>query len=229
MTRPLVLPVIHHRTTQLSVAQGRLALEAGADGLFLIEMSGDAARPEAAAVALKAAFAAARIGMNRLGVDPLHALERNVAIGLDMTWTDTGLLNTDTRHRWPDARIEALRYARAVAGNHDLFVAVAFKYQPHDPDPLRSAREAVALGFVPTTSGPATGRAADPAAVAALRAGLGEAPLALASGVTPENVGLWLGHVTHVLVSTGIAPPDDEHRFDPPRLRALLDAARAAA
>ena len=72
-----------------------------------------------------------------------------------------------------------------------------------------------------TTSGPGTGQAAEPAKIAAIRAGAGDHPMALASGVTPENVDDYLPWVDAYLVATGISR-DFEH-LDPARTRALVE------
>jgi predicted TIM-barrel enzyme len=69
------------------------------------------------------------------------------------------------------------------------------------------------------TSGPGTGMAADVDRIRALRAGLaGDAALALASGVTVDNVHAYLPHVDAFLVGTGI-----EERFG------IFDANKVAA
>ena len=79
-----------------------------------------------------------------------------------------------------------------------------------------------------TTSGIATGEAADRAKIAAFRRGCGDAPLALASGVTPENAADYAADVDAMLVATGINRPGDFYEIDPARLRRLLGVTRAA-
>jgi predicted TIM-barrel enzyme len=73
------------------------------------------------------------------------------------------------------------------------------------------------------TSGPGTGKAADVSKVVAMREAVGTAgAIALASGVTAENVSIYLPYVDAFLVGTGI-----EARFgvlDPAKLAALLAA-----
>jgi predicted TIM-barrel enzyme len=73
------------------------------------------------------------------------------------------------------------------------------------------------------TSGPGTGQAADPEKVRLMHPR--NHSLALASGVTAENVRSYLPHVQAFLVGTGI-----ESRFgviDPQKLAALLQAMAA--
>ncbi|MFD1506928.1 hypothetical protein ACFSBG_14780, partial [Georgenia yuyongxinii] len=80
---------------------------------------------------------------------------------------------------------------------------------------------------VPTTSGPGTGKSADPSKLAAIRRGAGmTTPLAIASGVTTENIHSILPVVDFVLVATGIAAPDG--RISPTRLREMLAVASDA-
>ena len=116
----------------------------------------------------------------------------------------------------------------AARPDHTFFASVAFKYQPADPDPGEAARRALELGMLPTTSGDATGHAPDPAKLERIRAIIGppsaHAPLALASGVSPENAAALAPHLTDVLVSTGVS--SDFHTFAPDRLARLVAVLR---
>ena len=71
------------------------------------------------------------------------------------------------------------------------------------------------------------GHAPDLTKIARFRASIGEAPLALASGITPENAGLFAADVDCFLVATGINHPGDFYNIDPARLAALLQAVGA--
>jgi len=77
---------------------------------------------------------------------------------------------------------------------------------------------------VVTTSGPGTGEAASVSKIRAMKAALGDFPLAIASGITPENVGPYLGVADCFLVATGISA--DFSDFDPLRIRALMQIVR---
>ena len=82
---------------------------------------------------------------------------------------------------------------------------------------------------VVTTSGSATGVAAGTKKISDMRKGCGEVAMALASGVTPENVSQYVPLVDAILVATGISPPRDFYNLDPARLRALLQVCRDTA
>jgi predicted TIM-barrel enzyme len=74
---------------------------------------------------------------------------------------------------------------------------------------------------VVTTSGPATGMEADDRKIGTFRNATGDAPLALASGVTPENAGRY-AEADAFLVATGINHDGNFYDIDPARLRRLL-------
>ncbi|MBY4383770.1 hypothetical protein CH260_15695 [Rhodococcus sp. 05-2256-B2] len=104
------------------------------------------------------------------------------------------------------------------------FGGVAFKHQPPVvladlPEVGAAARNRV---DVATTSGEGTGKAADPVRLRALREGLAGRPLALASGVTPDNIVDYHGLVDHILVASGIAGPSGIDENELARLMASV-------
>jgi hypothetical protein len=106
---------------------------------------------------------------------------------------------------------------------------VCFKKQrPVDPA-LNEHSARIALPFldVVTTSGVATGQAADMTKITDFRRGLGQSPLAIASGITPDNAAAYAANVDCFLVATGINRTGDFYNIDPARLSALLDLCRA--
>jgi predicted TIM-barrel enzyme len=215
----MILPVIHYADDNQAMRNAERAFEAGCDGVMLIEMRGRNNGLLFAGSAIKRHWPSLHVGINHLGSEAEAAVHASLGAGADSTWTDEQLT-----HSGGETELEAARLARVLGTvrSHTVFCAVAFKYQRPEPDPAVAAVRAVELGFIPTTSGPGTGEAADPGAVAAMRAAIGsDAPLAVASGITPENAAAFLPSVTHVLVSTGVS--SSFHEFDPARLRALVE------
>jgi len=58
-----------------------------------------------------------------------------------------------------------------------------------------------------------------------MKEAMGDHPLAIASGITPENVGTFLPYVDYVLCATGIS--DDFHNLNPDRVRQLVETVRS--
>lgn len=222
MQPKMILPVVHHLDYQTSYSQGALALSAGADGVFLISHGGKGEDLFAPAADLKEQFPDKLIGLNLLGSRALIALSQVRTAGLDMVWDDAPGV-TSSQVTGPARELAHL--LATVSSSPLFFGSVAFKYQPHEPNPGQAAIQAWQLGMIPTTSGPGTGRAPTVSKVAAMREALGgEAPLAIASGMTPENVSAFRPYITHFLVATGISL--DDHHFDPKKLNAFIRSVR---
>lgn len=211
-------PVIHVESEAQARTQTEVARKAGADGVWLINHS-------LSYVALWEILPAVRkdhpdfwIGVNFLDLASPEAMawvckQGNLTNGL---WTDrSGVtdLGVDDHARvtWQtkqDSKWEGL-----------YFGGVAFKYQALVVDWGKAAKNAAPFMDVVTTSGPGTGMAA---ALDKIRWMSLEAPkLAIASGITPENVREYLPHVHYFLVATGISKSFTE--LDPVRTKKLAD------
>ena len=218
----MIIPVIHYLDDAQAMRNAEIAFDAGCPAVMLIEMGGADTRPVWAASEIQRCWPEKLVGLNFLRAQRVADMPINLT-GVDMTWTDWQITHSQLGNF---ASVAALRDLLAVKPRHLFFCAVAFKGQPHEPDPACAARRARSFGMIPTTSGSGTGVAADPIAVAALRAALGPTdPLALASGVTPDNAHEFLPFVSHVLVSTGIS--SSFYEFDPARVRALVEVSEA--
>jgi predicted TIM-barrel enzyme len=78
---------------------------------------------------------------------------------------------------------------------------------------------------VVTTSGPGTGHAAEVEKIRRMKQALADAPLAIASGIAPENVGHYLPYADAFLVATGISRSFTE--LDATRVRLLVECVRS--
>lgn len=212
-----VIPVIHYSSDEQCIRNAERVFEADCEGVFLIEMDGDNRWLTPVARVIKERWPHKIVGINFLGVDPEDAVAANVAAGLDMTWTDIQLTHS---HAGPWERAQRIRKVMGLNPGHLLFSGVSFKHQRDEPMPGFSALKAVEFGFIPTTSGPSTGVAAEEGKISDLRLALGaDAPLAIASGITPENVHSFAPYLTHVLVATGVS--SSFHEFDSRKLHSL--------
>lgn len=200
-----VIPVIHFLHARQALRNAELAAKHGCHGVFLIDMHGrqpDAVRESA--LEIKRQLPEIKLGINHLGLAPTAAVLLNDSLGLDMTWTDQCLTHTEA-NAVTRQRLDFMTRTLATLPQHEAYVGVAFKYQAPEPNPGKAAADAHDAGFIATTSGPATGQPIDLDKLREIRAALpAGAPLAVASGVTPENVVQLRGLATHVLVATGI-------------------------
>lgn len=230
---PVVTPVIHVQTVDQALRNLDILADAGCPGAYLINHDFGRDRFLPILCDVRKARPELWLGVNFLAEDGrtgFAELGRLAARGLifQSLWADDACLD-ERRSDQPDA--QAIAQARAASGWVGLYLGgVAFKKQR--PVAADQIARAASLGAdwldVVTTSGVATGHAPDLEKIATFRAAIGDRPLALASGVTPDNAAAFGQDVDCFLVATGINHPNDFYNVDPARLRALLDATRTA-
>jgi hypothetical protein len=215
--KPQVWPVIHVLSPALALRAAELAAKCECAGVFLISMDGYDQRLDPIAAEIRTHIPALAIGINYLTLPADRALHRSLEHGYQATWTDDAELHSSGAGALTR---QCERSLKDHAG-HLFFGAVGFKGQRYEPDPAAAARQALAHGMIPTTSGLATGVAPAAEKLTSIRSAIGpEAPLAVASGITPENVHELGRSVSHILVSTGIS--SDFHSFAKEKLAALM-------
>lgn len=219
-----VFPVIHVIDHLQALREAGVAAASGADGVFVISMKGDNDPLIGIALQIKNQFPVLKIGLNMLGMRAFESLRISADFDLDMTWSDDAVVSSagasDEAHR-----ISKFLKNSAPAG-HQFFASVAFKYKKVDLDPKRAAENARTLGFIPTTSGTATGIPPEIAKLSSM-SGAGAFTLGIASGVSPDNADAIAPLVSHILIATGVSTRDGE--FDAERLRSVIAAARRSA
>ncbi len=228
-----VLPVIHVLDNVQAEKNARLAFEAGCPGIFLINH--DFSYPEFLPIIrhVRQQFRDLWIGVNFLAATgkiafPILADLQNEGVRVDAYWADDARIDErqDIDNQNEATEIQAIRRQCGWGGLY--FGGTAFKKQ-REVDPSgysKSATLACDLMDVVTTSGIATGHSADICKIQTFRNACGDTPLALASGITPENVSEYLPYVDGVLVSTGINIKGDFYNIDPSRLAKLMRVAR---
>jgi len=223
------LPVIHMPADgRLGADAVRIALAAGADGVFLINQ-GTTTRNivQNLIPAYRKEFGADLwIGVNPLGEDVEDFIRLSAETPdrrIDGVWCDDSGVDSLREDRYIEARDAYLAARKATGWQGLYFGGTAFKTQrevPRDKLALVAQRAASFMEVV-CSSGRGTGVAADVPKVQTLREAIPGVPMALASGITPENVDPFLPFVEAYLVATGI-----EKSFgvlDPARTKALAD------
>lgn len=226
---PVVLPVIHVLDTPRTLKNVETLIEAGAHGCFLINH--DFAPEQFLPIIreTRAAYPSLWIAVNFLAVtgkDAFPVLGKLQAEGcqIDAYWADDACIDED------GANVEAktIKQARADSGWDGLyFGGTAFKKQRFvEPDRYGdAAREACPFMDVVCTSGVATGQEADLSKIETFRAAIGDKPMALASGISPENAQDY-ADVDCFMVATGINEPGNFYDIDPQRLADLMAISR---
>ncbi len=217
----VVLPVVHVVSAPQALDNTLIARQAGADGVFLINHDIPYTDLLKAHSHVASAVPDFWIGVNCLDLEPGDVFQ-HLGPRVAGVWVDNAGIEETADTQAHAHAIESARSASRWTGLY--FGGVAFKYQRTVKDVAAAARAAVPFMDVVTTSGPATGQAADPAKISDMRTGAVDAPLALASGITPENLSVYLPFANCFLVATGICRSLD--RLDPDRVKALVAGAR---
>ena len=227
---PVVLPVIHVLDSARAIQNVEIVLEAGAAGCFLInhDFGIDEFLPIVRDV--RERFPSLWIGLNFLAVtgrDAFPILGELQAEGcaIDAYWADDARIDEREQQQTEAEDIQRVREKSGWTGLY--FGGTAFKKQRPvaDEDLNKSADIAKDWMDVVTTSGIATGEEADDTKVVTFREAIGDRPLALASGVTPENASRY-ADVDCFMVATGISLPGNFYDIDPELLATLMTATR---
>lgn len=217
--------VIHVEDRAQALRNVSVAIGEGADGVFLINHRIPADQLRICYDAVREVFPVEWIGLNWLDLSP--------ALGLGMMqpsmggmWIDNADIREDTGRT-----AEAIRFAdkrkkleQKMSCSFLLFGGVAFKYQRRVKNLERVARLAMPFVDVITTSGEGTGIAADIEKIRIMKRAVGEHPLAIASGITPENVLQYMEYADCFLVATGVS--DSHTELNPARVRKLASIVR---
>lgn len=205
--RNTFLAVVHAEETEQVVRNVAIAHDNGADGVFLINHSIDVLELIDCYTLAREKFSSLWMGINPLGlsIDFAVAMMPEPQTGL---WRDNaGITETGPSYA---AKMYAESRSANDRWNGIYFGGVAFKYQPPVADPAVAARIARQFVDVIVTSGDGTGIAADVGKICAMKAACGDYPLAIASGITPENVELYMPYADCFLVATGVSDSHTE-------------------
>lgn len=222
----VLLPVIHPVSWEQALASTQIAVDAGVKGIFLINQGLDVEGVLRLVLEVRRRHPALWVGINLLGYSPAQALETALEAcegRIDGIWSDNASIEEDTTVQ---PRAQAFLDARVRHGWQGLyFGGVAFKYQREVAAAKLPAATRLALQYMDVicTSGPGTGQQADPQKISTMRSAVSpRTSIALASGVTADNVPHYLPFVNAYLVGTGI-----ERSFgvlDPAKVAALQAA-----
>jgi len=198
-----ILPVIHVEDEEQAARNLEVALEAGADGVFLINHSINASDLAVIFQRIRQRFPEEWIGVNYLGLGTYTA--PLLAGGASGLWFDFA----------PEKELEV---------PFPIFGGVAFKYQ-HSRLSLEAEVDlAIPVVDVLVTSGPATGEPPALEKVQRLHALAQGQPIGIASGLDAQNVAPFVPLVDYLLVATGISQSFTE--LDPEKVQEFVQVVR---
>ena len=167
---------------------------------------------------IKKEFSTWWIGVNLLGESTVSVFDQlnNDVSGL---WADNAYIDEWSKKQ---SNADSIKSAKEKSGWKGLyFGGVAFKYQRHVDNLALAAQIATQYVDVITTSGEGTGLAPDYEKVASMKASVGNSPIAIASGISPENIATYKDVANCYLVATSLLIPGTEN-FDYSRVTDLV-------
>jgi len=223
-----IIPVIHIIDEHQVVENIRTILNCGINKVFFIDHNGGYKRPIMFAKDCK--YNVKKwcgtdlwVGVNMLGCDAKKLLcgeeIRNISYdlsGIDGLWSDDGLSHlTET---------ELLDIKANITYKGQFFGGLAFKYQSQPIDSLTACEHSKIITDVSTTSGVATGKAPTVVKIEGLRHYLDKHPMAIASGVSVDNIKSFIGLAQYVLVASSIT--DHNELIVKEKLNNLIEASK---
>lgn len=227
-----MFPVIHVVDAEQIAINVQIARDAGSPGVFLINHDFHYKEFLPLIRETRSRFPDYWIGVNFLAVTGKQAFPILAELGhagspVDAYWADDARIDEQAATDAQTEAAEILEIKKSCGWGGMYFGGTAFKKQREvaPKDYAQSARIASDYMDVVTTSGIATGHSADLGKINTFREACEETPIALASGITPENVQDYLPFIDATLVATGINKEDDFYNIDPSRLNKLLQVA----
>jgi len=230
---PAVLPVIHVQDIEQTTRNVTAAVSEGAQGVFLINHDFAVEVFVPIVRETRTRFPALWLGVNFLGVTgsnafPVLGTLQQEGCVVDAYWADDARIDEAAG---ADQQVEAdeiIEVKKQSGWNGLYFGGTAFKKQREvsvADYPVAASLASERMDVV-TTSGVATGEQAALSKISVFREAVGDRPLALASGVTPENIGDYAHDVDAILVATGINLTQDFYNIDRLKLRRLIHQCR---
>lgn len=189
MIKTEIIPVIHMVNEKQVFDNVETCKQCGIEKVFLINHVVSVRDLLDCAHRVKSKYPDMWVGVNMLGT-PTHIALSNTLEGID------GL--------WCDATIGAIEAKKVRQFKGMFFGGLAFKYQPQPTDLEMACKEASFATDVACTSGTGTGKAPTTVKIKAIREFIGEHPIAIASGVSVENIDSFKGLANYILVASSI-------------------------
>ncbi len=195
-----IIPVIHVINEEQVYKNIDTCLECGIKKVFLICHSYYSRSLIELAMEVKSK-SGLWVGVNLLGDGAEELLLGNDLQSIDGLWADDGLTHLSKN------KLIHINNNRTFKGM--FFGGLAFKYQFQPSDLTVACENAKIITDVATTSGSATGSAPTKVKIENLRSCIGEHPMAIASGISVDNIQSYVGLAQYGLVASSITDKNE--------------------
>jgi hypothetical protein len=217
-----IYPIVNYLDRPVAFAQATIASLAGAHGLFLKADNGNDDELVAVAADIKRQYPFLDIGVSLMSKSAPVAVAMAANSGLDMVWADMGV----THKGLTSTGMELSRLATSHPRLR-LFSSLVIGHHAMEIESAQAANNAKIAGFVPTASSTEAGAAPNLASVIRVST-LVAGNLAVASGLTPDNISSYAPYVDHAL-ATGIGIGAGGTRININKLRMFVENAERRA
>jgi hypothetical protein len=188
-----LIPVIHMLDEQQVYKNIELCQKCSIEKVFLINHRVATFDLLTCAMNAKILYEEMWIGINMLGIETVTAISKEYPL-INGLWSDETITLEDYTKR-------------EFTGLY--FGGLAFKYQPQPTDLELACKNAILTTDVACTSGSGTGKAPTMAKINAIREYLGDHPMAIASGVSIDNIESYKGIADYLLVASSITDKNE--------------------
>lgn len=213
------IAVVHVESRGQALRNVEIAKVNGADGVFLINQNHEISGNDLFSFyryVVRKVYSSYWIGFNCLDLYS-STMFRTVPTSVSGVWSDYAGYDEESIDPVRGAKVSWSARKRRKDWEGLYFGGVAFKYQRKVSDVGMAAKLSMPYMDVITTSGEKTGSAPAVAKIKKMRSAIGpDFPLAIASGMAPENVSKFMPYADCFLVATGISKNFTE--LDPERV-----------
>lgn len=189
-----IIPVIHMIDEEQVFKNVDTCIKCGIEKVFIINHVVDVDELIQCAFKVKVNNPYLWVGVNMLGLTAEEALTTHIT-GIDGIWCDSSLS--------PEKNYLRKEFMGMFFGG------LAFKYQPQPTDLKSACEESKLVTDVATTSGSGTGKPATTFKIKTIREYLGDHPMAIASGISVENIHLYKDLANYLLVASSITDKNE--------------------
>jgi len=215
----MFLPVIHVEDKEQAINQTRIALDNGADGIFLINHHISHSRLFEIFKEIRELFFNTWIGINCLDLEPIQVI-RKMPKDVNGLWVDNAFINENLEYDEQEYANKVLKTIHNINWTGLYFGGVAFKYQKKVKDLIKTTEIACRYMDVITTSGEGTGIPPNVKKIEIMSQIVhkNKKKIAIASGISPKNINYYK-MADIFMVATGISY--DFYHLNPQLVRKL--------